>query len=135
MTQGSGMTRRQIVIGDGKQGPPYPEDLEPNARITNRGLLAAIRKIQEDIGDLDKRINTDIGNLEKRIKANADKAHTTIGLNIARLDKKVAKLATEVAGIGEIKEIVSATDSKVDSLHGWMKRQDERLGELEDRVY
>lgn len=129
------MTRRQIVIGDGKRGPPYPEDLEPDAEITNRGLLGAIRKIQEDIANLDKRINTDIGNMEKRIKANADEAHTAIGSNIAKLDKKVAKLSTEVAGIGEIKEIVSATDSKVDSLHEWMKHQDRRIDQLEDHVY
>ena len=32
--------------------------------------------------------------------------------------------------LGDIKEIVSTTDSKIDTLHGWMKRQDERITDL-----
>ena len=47
------MTRKQIVVGDGKSGRPYPEDLHPNAKITKRGLLAAIRNLQERVRKLE----------------------------------------------------------------------------------
>ncbi len=46
--------RKQIVIGDG--GPPYPEDLNPDAEITKKSLLAAIRSLQERVRKLEKGI-------------------------------------------------------------------------------
>lgn len=73
--EGGGMTRRQIVVGDGKQGPPYPEDLHPDARISNRNLLAAIRSLQA-------KMPKGLADMEKRITDNADKAHAQIGKRI-----------------------------------------------------
>lgn len=62
-----------------------------------------------------------MADMEKRITGNADKAHEKIGSNIANLGKEVA----------EIGKIVSATDSKVDTLHEWMKEQNRRITDLE----
>ena len=93
-----GMTRRQIVVGDGKQGPPYPEDLYPDARISNRHLLAAIR-------DLQAKMPEGLGDAEKRITDKADKAHAQIG-------KRIDSLAEQ---IGTVAEAVSTIDSKIDT--------------------
>ena len=49
-----------LVVGDGKQGPPYPEDQHPDAEITNRGLLAAIRDLQDRVRELEKAANSTI---------------------------------------------------------------------------
>lgn len=47
------MTRSQIVIGDGNEGPPYPEDRWPGAEISKKSLLAAIRRLQEKVRKLE----------------------------------------------------------------------------------
>lgn len=78
-------------------------------------------KALTEIGRLDAKID----DVEAELKRNADDAHAAIGSNIAKLGK-------EVAGIGGI---VSTTDGKVDTLHEWMRRQDKRINDLEDRVY
>ena len=77
------MTKKQLVIGDGKQGRPYPEDRWPDARISNRNLLAAIRSIQEKLSEQASMIGR-LADMEERITDNADKAHAEIG---ARIDK------------------------------------------------
>lgn len=45
--------RKQLVIGDGKSGPPYPENKYPDAELTKSALLAAIRNLQERVKKLE----------------------------------------------------------------------------------
>ena len=44
---------KQLVIGDGKEGPPYPEDRYIDLKISKRSLLAAIRDLQQRVGKLE----------------------------------------------------------------------------------
>ncbi len=50
---------------------------------------------------------------------------------IRELQESVGGLVEQ---LGTVAEAVGAIDSKVDNLHDWMKRQDERINDLETRI-
>ena len=102
------MTQRQVVIGDGKQGPPYPEDLHPDARISKRNLLAGIRDLQE-------KMIARLADMEKRITDNADKAHAQIG---SRIDSLGDHLDRMDADIKEMKGSVERLSNDLDERQG-----------------
>ena len=99
---------KQIVVGDGKSGPPYPEDRWPDARIEESSLLAAIRRLQERMEKLVPQITDAV---DARLDENA---LSTIRSEISDLSESVASMAEDVAKISLIEAEVRSINRKLE---------------------
>ncbi len=99
---------KQIVVGDGKSGPPYPEDQWPDARIEKTALLAAIRNLQERVQKLVPQITDAVyTKLDENVLS-------TIRSEIADLSESVESMAEDVAKIPLIEAEVRSINQKLE---------------------
>lgn len=98
-----GEQRKQVVIGDGKSGRPYPEEIHPDARITKRALLAAIRSLQEGMqSEIVKSEDRLVEKLEANSLGDLKREVAELKEDMADLKTDMAYVKARVAGSEEI---------------------------------